>query len=125
MVNSSQSRNYLGLLLIFLVTVATVTRYADYVWAKNSMLTIYGPCDPETESCFLASEDMAWTELQLEPYKKIEIKERYAPACLQEHTCETFSCNDLTDCTETTCSEDTLEEGEFCVDKNYSDEVLE
>jgi hypothetical protein len=106
--------DFLNIFLILLVIIAFGTRYADYVWAKNTMLSIYAPCDTSTESCFIADKDSAWSDIQLEPYKKITIREKYASSCLEEHVCEKFSCSNTPDCIETLCSDSTLENGEKC-----------
>jgi hypothetical protein len=96
--------------------IAFATRFADYVWAKNTVLEVYAPCDTTTESCFISDEENAWLDFQLEPYKKIQIVERDAPFCLEEHNCTEFSCAGIENCHEELCDESTIEEGEFCFD---------
>lgn len=108
--------NYLGIITGFLLLIAFGTRFADYVWAKNTTFFVYIPCDSSVESCFISDEDYAWFEFQLEPYKKIEVVEKYAPFCLQEHNCESFSCSNIETCVETLCDDSVLEEGESCVE---------
>ena len=110
-----KQRHYFGILMALLTLIAFGTRYFDYVWEKNTLIYVYAACDPTEESCFIVdNEDDAWLEFQLTPYKKVEIVEKYAPVCLEEHTCERFSCNNLETCEETLCSDDSLEDGESC-----------
>jgi hypothetical protein len=111
---NKKKTDYLGILMGVLVFIAVGTRYADYVWAKNSLLTLYAPCDMASESCFISDEENSWVDLQLEPYKKITVIEKYAPYCLQEHTCERFSCDEVPSCQQILCSVDNLESGEQC-----------
>lgn len=113
---------YLGIITTFLIFLAFFTRFADYVIEKNTVLSIYTTCDPVSESCFISDEDNAYFEIQLEPYKKIEVIEKYAPACLEEHSCSSFSCDGIESCSEVLCNDATTEEGEWCT---VSSEITE
>lgn len=104
-------------LLIVLSTIGY--RYYDYFIAKNISLYAFTPCSPDIENCFISSEESAYFEFQLEPYKKIEILDKYAPTCLEEHTCENFSCDGIESCIVTYCSEETLEDGEYCYEETF------
>ena len=109
-------------LLVILITIGY--RFYDYVVDKNLILSIYTPCNPSTEECFITDEENAYFDFQLEPYKKVEIVDKYAPICLEEHNCENFVCDNIESCNITYCSEDTLEEWESCVEID-TDEIIE
>lgn len=84
-------------------------------------MIIYTPCSPDSELCFVTNEEDAYFEFQTKPYKKIEILDKFAPICLEEHTCENFTCHNIESCIETHCSDDTLEDGESCLGSERSD----
>ena len=92
-------------------------RYHQYIISENFILYLNGPCDVSIESCFVWDCDILDPECDASPYKKIEIIAKDAPACLEEHVCEEFSCNGLDNCRATYCSEDTLEEEERCAQR--------
>lgn len=106
--------------IVLLAIAGTIwQRYDQYVLKGNFYLEAYASCDPATEMCFVADcppeEDL---ECDASPYKKIEMVEREAPKCLEEHTCDTFSCPaNSGNCSVTYCSEDTLDEGEVCLEQ--------
>lgn len=104
------------LLIAFCALVVSGFRYYDYVGRHNFMLHAYAPCDPVSEACFSPNcspvDDLSCPS---GPYKKVEILDADAPRCLIEHSCSTFSCNDIASCKVTYCSNETSEEGESCV----------
>lgn len=83
------------------------------------MLEVGAPCNPEIEKCFVSdcsSEDDP--ECDLTPYKKVEILAKEAPSCLEEHSCESFGCNQIKSCSITYCDNKSKEEGEICTNLN-------
>ncbi len=98
-----------------LIILTVSVRFYEYFIEKNIVLSAYTSCDPIREKCFIASKEDAYYDFQTEPYKKIEVTDRFAPICLEEHTCENFSCDNIESCNIMYCSEDTLEKGESCV----------
>lgn len=112
------SKYFLSLLLLLLIVVL-FNRYYDYVSNKNYIIKLNTVCDPEKELCFKSeSFDL---NFGYENYKKITILARYAPKCLEEHSCESFSCpSELSseECNIVYCEIDTIEdEAETCVYK--------
>jgi hypothetical protein len=97
-------------------------RYYDYVYKQNFILSVSVTCDPAIHSCFVwdCGEEEG---CDATPYEKIEILAYQAPQCLEEHNCESFSCTGLESCTVTYCSEDTLSEGEKCLEVNTNSET--
>jgi hypothetical protein len=69
-------------------------------------------CSPE--------EDL---ECDSSPYKRVEILKSDAPSCLEEHTCDSFSCSGIENCSITLCSEDELEDGEKCLSTFNNDNL--
>lgn len=111
-----QKSTKLTIIFIFLsLFVVMVYRYYDYVFDKNFVLMMNTKCDPSRELCF--STDDPSLDFDKGPYKKIEILAKDAPACLEEHTCENFSCAGIKSCTETFCSSQNITEGEKCVNQ--------
>jgi hypothetical protein len=113
------------ILTVFLTVTMLITisyRFYDYVIEKNIQLYTYASCNTEKETCFIVDEENAYYEFQTHPYKKVSILDAYAPACLEEHTCEEFKCDNLASCEITYCAEDTLEEGEYCVTSDSNSE---
>lgn len=105
------------LLAMVLVAVAATIwyRFDQYVIQRNFVMVANAFCDPESEECFVMDCDPETDEeCDATPYKKVSILASEAPACLQEHTCETFSCDGLSSCEITTCDDESLEEGEAC-----------
>lgn len=103
------------LLLAFLGLVAILGyRYDQYVLKQNYLLEVAVSCDPAAQSCFAVDCDPEDPECDATPYAKVTILAKDAPACLQEHSCESFSCGSVESCTETFCSEESLVEGEIC-----------
>ncbi len=110
-----RAKYILAFILILILTVV-VYRYIDYFLNQNFLVEANTVCNTETESCFKAdcSVDID-PECDTTPYKKVEIIARVAPKCLEEHSCEKFSCDGLgNDCSTTYCSEDVLDKGEVC-----------
>ena len=107
------------LFLILLITLIVVFyRYQQYVVDKNFILNVNTVCDPNIENCFTA-DCLPGTDSECDttPYKKVKILDRYAPKCLEEHNCSSFSCEKYnSNCYVTYCSPDTLENGEKCLE---------
>ena len=98
--------------IVFLVVL---NRFDQYYLKKNFLLKVNTGCNPASEQCFVSDCSAADPECDQSPYKKIEILAAQAPACLEEHQCQTFSCGGLSQCQVTYCSTGTMEEGERCV----------
>lgn len=106
------------LLAISLIAILGIVwyRYDQYVVQRNFITYAAVPCSEEEGTCFVMDcspeED---EECDLSPYKKIEVLASEAPKCIEEHTCESFACASGSEtCTETFCSDETLEDGEAC-----------
>ena len=97
-----------------MILVVVWYRFENYIGDNNFYLYVSTSCNPEIESCFVVdcSEDEEGCDTT--PYKRVEILKSEAPACLEEHSCEDFSCDVDSDCTITTCSEENTEEWEVC-----------
>lgn len=107
------------IIITSLIILVVGSRFYDYYILKYIILSVYAPCDITTQKCFIAKDDASlYFDFQNQPYKKIEVLEYNAPICLQEHTCDFFTCNDIQNCTEVLCSDDTLEDGEMCTDEH-------
>lgn len=111
-----RSSTYLILIILIGVAAVVANRYYHYISQRDFLLDVDVACDPSTEHCFIADcspeED---PNCDTSPYKYVEILARNAPSCLEEHACDSFSCdpNDAT-CSITYCDEDTVSEGEQC-----------
>lgn len=104
--------------ITILLLIVIIYRFEQYQVEKN--FYIYGTvaCDTEFESCFgyeCAAED---AECEISAYKKVELHASNAPKCLFENDCSSFSCTNLENCSETYCSEETLEDGEVCLTRS-------
>ncbi len=110
-------------LALFAIIVISVIgyRYYDYVVQRNFLLEVNVTCDPATDTCFVMDCVPAEDPFcDITPYKKVELLASEAPACLEEHACEAFSCGASESCTETFCSDDTREEWEICTDASFT-----
>lgn len=108
------------ILIIGIIVLAVIAnRFYQYQIKQNFLLEVNTFCDPVTESCFVSDcslEDDP--ECDLTPYKKVEVLAAGVPQCLQEHTCQSFSCDGLEQCSITYCSDETKEGGEGCINNN-------
>ena len=91
-----------------------VERYQGYVVGGDFLLQTAAPCDPGAAACFV-SDCQAGADLSCEPYAKVEVLARDAPACLEEHSCAAFSCEGRRGCSVSYCSDTALEGGERCI----------
>lgn len=104
------------LLFIFiLVLLVSVTRFYQYKVNDNYVLLANVACDPEVESCFVWDCDLDEPDCDRSSYKKVEILASEAPACLEEHGCENFSCDYSSSCKVIECADVYLEEWEICI----------
>jgi len=112
---------YLILITPILFLIVSLYRFEQYMVNKNFVIDVNTLCDPSTENCFDSTNDLSFGQ---NPYKKVEIIARYAPKCLEEHTCESFVCpdnlNNPNDCIITYCSAETKVDGESCVNDKYN-----
>lgn len=110
------SSKYFLSLVFILFLVLTGYRYYQYMIERNFTLDINTICDSKVNSCFSASEDLSYGQ---NPYEKVAVTARYAPVCLEEHNCDSFSCPSVlvknSVCEITYCSDDTKEDGEECI----------
>ena len=109
--------NYVILIITIIMFLTGGYRYYQYIIKQNYILEINTICDSNISNCFTSSEDLSFGQ---NPYEKVNIVERYAPKCLEEHNCNSFSCplglsSDL--CEITYCSNDTKADGEECINK--------
>jgi hypothetical protein len=104
---------YLSIIVMILVIIVGAYRTYEYIVRKNFIIEVDTVCNPEINSCF-SSEELNFGQ---NPYEKVKIMAKYADSCLYEHTCEQFSCGELSDesCEITFCSDQTVIEGETCV----------
>jgi hypothetical protein len=112
---------YFFVILIALIFIVGGYRYYQYMVEKNFVLELNVICHPENENCFSSSDpDINFGQ---NPYEKVEIIAKYAPKCLEEHTCNDFSCLPSLDngkCKITYCSEAIKVDGEECVGPNIN-----
>jgi hypothetical protein len=112
---------HLLVLIILVVVFVIMYRYDQYIIKKNFILEVSISCDSSKETCFVmdCSVDID-PDCDKNPYKKIKISATYAPICLEEHTCDDFTCDNLNDCSTLICSDDNKESWETCL-TNYGD----
>jgi hypothetical protein len=98
-----------------LVLIVVVHSYLRYYAARDYQLHVFSVCDPSLHSCFVDDPSKADPTFQTGPYDKILIDAAHAPSCLDEHTCQNFSCDSVGgSCSVQYCSLDALEAGESC-----------
>jgi hypothetical protein len=112
---SMKHANYLLLIFAILILVTGLTRYKDYVIARNYVVYTNVPCDTELNNCFQFDCSNLDGDCDESPFTKIEIEASKAPRCLFENDCKTFFCTDESMCTKLECNDDTVEDGELCV----------
>ncbi len=105
------------LFTLALVVVTVAYRYDQYVLHKNYIVNAQAPCDPTTEQCFVSDCTPGDPGCDTSPYEKVTMSAAEAPACLEEHSCDSFSCAGSLSCSIAYCSDDTLEDGETCTAK--------
>lgn len=107
--------NTIAVSTILLVLLSVIVgRYQGYVVGGDFLLQTKMSCDPGAAACFV-SDCQPGADLNCEPYAKVEVLARDAPACLEEHACETFSCGGRLGCSVSYCSDAALEGGERCL----------
>lgn len=111
----------LGTILI-LFSLLVIYRYYQNFILKNFIIDVNTSCNPNVESCF-ATECEEGAECTIDPYKKVSILSKSAPKCLEEHSCQEFTCTNLNNCQITYCSDETLSDGEICVPLNTNEEI--
>jgi hypothetical protein len=118
---------------VFLITILVMAlvvigyRFHQYLLSSNFLVLAATACDPVSEACFVwdCDPETDGEECDITPYKKVEVLARHAPQCLLDHSCETFSCEGVEDCSVTYCADDTLEDGEVCAEPVIEEPVLE
>lgn len=107
------------ILLGFFVIFVAGHNFNRYFIQRNYSLSVFTSCDVEKFDCFVADPEVGDPTYQSGPYSKVEIVAKFAPACLDEHTCQNFTCDGFSEgCKITYCSEDSKEEGESCSSEN-------
>lgn len=107
--------NTIAVSTILLVLLSVIVgRYQGYVIDRDYPLQTTTSCDPDTNTCFL-SGCQPGADLSCEPYAKVEVLARDAPACLEEHACERFTCEGRVGCSVSFCSGTAVEDGERCM----------
>lgn len=103
-------------LVLILIGIAVVAgyRYYDFSVARNYHINAHVPCDPASELCFAADCAPDDASCDATPYAKVQILAHEAPHCIEDNSCESFSCDGYSSCTKTDCTADTLEDGEIC-----------
>ena len=113
------TRWFLSILILSIVVVAAY-RYYDYVINENFVFQVNTFCNPSAENCFAAADSTNNdTSFGQTPYEKVSITERYAPVCLQEHTCTDFVCPQIPQgkgaCSIKYCTNTGKIDGEICM----------
>lgn len=112
------TKKELSLFLIFILVLVTVVfahNFAHYYISKEFSLFSYTSCDPSLHNCFQFDPESGNFSFYSEPYAKVAIIARFAPLCLDEHTCTNFNCSSIPEkCLVTYCDEGSLQEGEIC-----------
>jgi len=105
-------------LLAVMVVAIVVFRYQQYVVDRVYPIEANLACDPALHACFVADCSPADDpECDLTPYEKVSISAHDAPACLEAHTCDAFTCEGRRGCAIIYCSEAALAEGETCSER--------
>lgn len=111
----NKNTKFFLVVLLVLILIVVGYRYKQYYLDRNFLIEVNTVCDIESENCFVADcsieEDPDCDDT---PYKKVKILANEAPACLEEHTCEVFSCEEKENCSVIYCSDESLEDGERC-----------
>jgi hypothetical protein len=112
----SGANSVLTAMAVLAAVLVIASRYQGYTTDRDFLLRAAVPCDPAADACFMLDcpPDSEGT-CDSEPYAKVEVLAREAPACLEEHSCWTFSCAGRSTCLISYCSDATLEDGERCV----------
>lgn len=89
-------------------------RFKEYFFEKNFLVATTLPCDPAKHLCFTIEcpEDET---CERGPYKKIVAPRFQVPECLEERTCQDFTCRPELGCREISCSYLDRMKGEICV----------
>lgn len=110
-----KNTKYFLIALILLTLAIAGYRYDQYVVEKNFVIEVNTSCSVGELNCFVASCAAGEEGCDKTPYKKVTIKDFEAPQCLEEHTCQDFSCDGKASCSAAYCSEDSLADGEECL----------
>ncbi|MBI5133823.1 MAG: hypothetical protein HZA81_00315 [Candidatus Taylorbacteria bacterium] len=103
-------------LFVLLLIGVSVWKYKVFIVDRD--FTIYGTssCDLFNESCFAMDCSESDPECDLTPYKKIEKMAYNVPRCGPLEECDELTCSQEEEgCYMTSCSEESLEEGEVCI----------
>lgn len=119
---------FLGFSFLIILVVVGI-QYKRMIVDQDYILYSHVSCDPTFESCFVLNCDITEQDCDNTPYKKIEKKAYNAPNCdLSKPECIDLACEvGEESCSIILCTEDSLEEGEVCLDieKSTVKEVIE
>jgi len=105
--------------IVFFITLVVMASFTRYFVLKDYQLVTFTECNTDTHSCFTNDPNFDGFSFYSVPYAKVNIYAPDAPACLDEHTCQGFSCDNRgEDCLVIYCSEDNLDEGEICTESS-------
>jgi hypothetical protein len=117
-----KSTKYFFIFLALMILATVAFRYDQYVIKKNFVLNVATTCRAQEKNCFVMACTVGEDDCDKTPYKKVTIKDYEAPKCLEEHTCESFSCDPKwSTCSIANCAEDTIEDGEVCASATSSE----
>lgn len=112
---------YFFIIAFLLIFIVGGYRYHQYIIDKNFILELNTICNSEKENCFISSDP--GINFGQNPYEKVYIIAQYAPKCLEEHSCDSFSCPvslDSSKCKIFYCSEDSKSDREECASPNIN-----
>lgn len=114
--NQKNNLSYFIAVIILIILLIGSYRYYQYMVERNFVIEVNTICDPQKDTCFSATDDLSYGQ---NPYEKLTLTARYVSQCLEEHTCNSFSCPRVLEkssiCEVTYCSDDTKIDGEECV----------
>jgi hypothetical protein len=108
-ITAPQKNKIFILILIVVVLLSLLLGWNKYVIQKDFFVYVYAPCDTESSLCF---------EYEGEQYLKLYQK-AYVLECRDGGLCDVYACSEQDQaqnkCLLVECTEDTLEEGEICI----------
>ena len=104
--------------VLFLIVLVSFHNFVRYHINRDYELIGYTSCDQNFNNCFISDEKLIDFAFYTKPYAKVSINAKYAPDCLNEHTCLNFSCDGIPSCVLSYCDAESTEPGEHCTDVN-------
>jgi hypothetical protein len=113
-------------LIIAILAIIIGFRYQQYMVQRNFTLDVNVACVAGEQGCFAMDCSPEESEdCDTATYKKVNILASEAPQCLEEHSCEAFSCTGLANCSIILCDDESIEDGEMCSIVESSTATLE